>query len=450
MKKYEFNTFVIFLFFNFSLLHSQEINIPADTAKKIFVITSEISDKLGIFKEYENLQEARLFKLNDSIYYLEINYKKEDLLIKNRISFNQWQLDSFRLDFTDKLLKMNLVKDKDQEGRLPLIITSTVIGLGFWGWALPITFEVDNTAVFTGLYLLTAGSSFAIPYFLTANSDIPKAVGTFSSWGAIAGIYHGLFLFDLVNGGITNAPSSSIIGTMLFSSISEMLTTYSISKSQNFTSGKSSTLISTSILGTFLGFALTDFFDFYETPRLWSGVTLGTTGLGYLLGDYLTKKQSYSEGDALVLTASGMLGAALPISIVALAEPSSSKPFSLYGAFGACLGLWLGDFLTSPVDFESSYGDYIMLGTFGGGLIGAGIGLIITSNDESRKSIPLFGTIGGMAGFSALYFSFKGKAAKASMTNINFEINPFVSFLPFISKYNNIIYTPIMNFQWKF
>lgn len=444
------NTLILlFLIFNLSFLYSQEINIPADTSGKIFVITQELSNKLGIFKEYENFQDARLFKIDDSNYFLEINYKSEDLLLRKRINYSKSQLDSFRLDFSNRLALMDSIKPLDQSGRLPLIISSTILGLGFWGWALPTMLEVDNGAVFTGLYLLTAGTSFALPYYLTMNTNIPKAVGTYTSFGGFAGIFHGLFLFDLVNGGISNAPSSSIIGTMLFSSLSEMTVNNIISRKNNFTDGKSSTMISASVFGTFLGLALTDYLALYDTPRLWSGVTFGTSILGYLAGDFLSNRQSYSEGDATVLTASGLLGAALPISIVALTNPSDTKPYSAAGAIGACLGLWLGDFLTSNVDFESSHGDYIMLGTFGGGLIGAGIGLIVTSSGKSRNSIPLFATIGGMAGFSTLYFSFKGKSPKPSMSNIDFKFNPFALYAPLIFKKDDV-YSPLMQLKMNF
>ncbi len=444
----KFYKIIFLLFFNLSFLYSQEINIPADTSGKIFIITEELSNKLGIFKEHENFQDAKLFKIDDSNYFLEINYKSEELLLRKRINFTKSQLDSFRIDFSNKLVLLDSIKPFDQSGRLPLIVSSTVLGLGFWGWALPTMLEADNTAVFTGLYLLTAGTSFAVPYYLTMNSNIPKAVGTYTSFGGFAGIFHGLFLFDLVNGGISNAPSSSIIGTMFFSSLSEMIINYSISKSNNFSNGKSSTMVSTSVFGTLMGLALTDFLSLYNSPRLWSATTIATSAFGYLAGDYLSKRQSYSEGDATVLTASGLLGAALPISIVALTDASDSKPYSIAGTIGACLGLLLGNYLTSDVDFETSHGDYIMLGTFGGGLIGAGIGLIVTSTSERKNSIPLYATIGGIAGFSTLYFSFKGKSPKPSMSSFDFQFNPFALYAPIITKSENI-YLPFFQLLYN-
>lgn len=428
---------------------SQEINIPADTAGKIFVITPEISEKLGIFKEYENFQEARLFKIDDSNYFLEVNYRTDELIMRTRINFNQSQLDSFRLDFTNKLASIDTIEPLDQSGRLPLIVSSTILGLGFWGWAVPVTFEVDNVAAATGLYLLTAGTSFLIPYYLTKNSEISSPVGTYTSFGGFTGIAHGLLLFDLVNGGISNAPSNAIIGTLLFSSISEMTVNYIISKSQNFTSGKASTMISTSIFGTLTGFALSDVFNIYNTPRLWSALTLASTGLGYWVGDFLTKRHSYSEGDATVLTASGLLGAALPISIIALTESSDSKSYSIAGSIGACLGLWLGDYITSDVDFESSHGDYIMLGTLGGSLIGAGLGVILTPSDK-RYFVPIFATAGGISGFSALYFSFKGKSPKASMSSIKLQFNPLVLTYPLITKNDRNVSIPFLQFQMNY
>lgn len=435
---------------NLNLLYAQEINIPADTSGQIYVINAELAQRLNLFKDYENFQEARLYKIDESKYVLEVNFRKVDLSLRNRIIFDQSQLDSFRIDFSNKLALLDNTKPLDQTGRLQLIINSTILGLGFWGWALPTMLEVNNGAVSAGLYLLTAGTSFAVPYFLTTNSNITKAIGNYTSYGGYAGIVHGLLLFDLINGGISNAPSNAVIGTIMFSSITEMIVNYAIAKNQNFNSGKASTLISTSIFGAFLGFALSDFFSLYDTPGAWSGVTIATSGLGYLTGDILTKNQSYSEGDAIVLTASGLLGAALPISIVALTNPSESKPYSLAGAIGAGIGLWLGNYLTSGVDFETSQGDYIMLGTLGGGLIGAGIGLIITSSGESRNSIPLFATAGGIGGFTALYLNFKGKSPKPSMSHLNLQFNPLALCIPLISNKNSEIFTPLLQFQMKF
>src|SRR5207248_1146498 len=60
--------------------------------------------------------------------------------------------------------------DEAREGRVPFLTLTSALGVGLYGWTLPLALGIDAgnaTRGFLGVYMLTAAASFFGPYFLT-------------------------------------------------------------------------------------------------------------------------------------------------------------------------------------------------------------------------------------------------------------------------------------------
>ncbi|MEO5928652.1 MAG: hypothetical protein ABIR47_01855, partial [Candidatus Kapaibacterium sp.] len=58
--------------------NAQETQVPIDSAGKIQRIDLELESRIALFPEYKDFQEARLYRLADSSYMLEIYYGTDD------------------------------------------------------------------------------------------------------------------------------------------------------------------------------------------------------------------------------------------------------------------------------------------------------------------------------------------------------------------------------------
>ena len=167
MKKFLFLSFAWFAMLFSNALLSQETQVPMDQDGKVSYIDSVTNNKIGVFDTYPGFIEARLFKLTDSTFSMEVYYLVDEKYSRQRINMNIADVDKFRLKVSLKL------KDKEsntinQEGRAELLWGLTLTGLACYA---PASFNVTNTTGTTaiGLYMLTAAASFFIPYALTSN-----------------------------------------------------------------------------------------------------------------------------------------------------------------------------------------------------------------------------------------------------------------------------------------
>ena len=104
MKKKLFTIFVLLLF-QINATLCQEVQTNVDLDNKIEYITKKLEQKIQMFPGFNNFQEARLFKISDSLYVLEILYKPGEQLLKNRKMLNPTEVLTFQEKVTAKLLQ---------------------------------------------------------------------------------------------------------------------------------------------------------------------------------------------------------------------------------------------------------------------------------------------------------------------------------------------------------
>ena len=178
-------------------LRAQEIQVPVDEAGQIQVITAELARRLGLFGEVEGFREARLFQLPDATFVLELTSDPGGGLRRERRPLSAAEAAEFRRDLTARITARAPTAVLDQGGRTKLLVGSTLLGLGFYGWATEEAFDPSDDQTAVALYMLTAAGAFFVPFLATRSVSVSDAAATMALWGATRGPIHGLLVSEL-------------------------------------------------------------------------------------------------------------------------------------------------------------------------------------------------------------------------------------------------------------
>ncbi len=470
MKKYLFTVCVIFISICSVSILGQEVQVPMDSDGKVAFVDSLMNNKIQVFRNYSGFIDARLFQLDDSNYSLEIYYKIDEKFNRHKLKMNQFDVDTLRRSITQKL-NNNISNAINQDGRSELLWGLTIAGLACYGSAAIYIAGIEGTSA-GGLYMLTSAASFLIPYALTSNSPVSEGAARLSLWGAYSGMAHGLLLyqvFDLDRNideyypdypndyySHTQSNTTALWSLMALTSITEAYIGYLIAQNNDISVGKSDVLVNSSIVctGAIPGFL---YIAGVENKQALNASAIIGTFSGYVLGNYISNTQNYSRGDAMCLSNSWVLGAAVPVSVLLASESNDPTLYISTAIIGAGLGMALGNHLVKGRDFTTSQGVYLSLGAFGGAFVSGGLALLsIGNNLNSGKIIPLFITIGAIGGFALTYSVMQDdpKIQEKNLSgNLQFNINPMALATSFtkIIEYNGRIYSnPILSISYKF
>jgi hypothetical protein len=107
----------------------------------------------------------------------------------------------------------------NQEGRTALLATTSVLGLAMYGSAVPIVLDATDDRAYLGLYLLTASSSFLLPYFATRDTTVTWGMTNLAVHGGTSGAVHGVFTAYALTGEMDDKTS---FGAAMLGSVVEL------------------------------------------------------------------------------------------------------------------------------------------------------------------------------------------------------------------------------------
>lgn len=406
--------------------HAQEVRVPVDEEGKVEHIDRVLEEKLGIFPEYESFQDAALYQLPDSSFVLEVFYQPEGKVTKNRRVMSAAEVATFRRRVSQAILDRSPQTTLDQTGRARLITGTTVLGLGYYGWAVPLAAGVEETKTAVALYMLTAGSSFFIPYLVTANSQVTKAQANLSLYGAAAGVFHGYLLYGLLNDGdIFDLDTKGAVATSLLTGVAEGIAGAMIAGGNNLGEGKTNVITGVGTIGLGAGAAIA-YLSGFEKPPGYAGVMLLGTGIGFFAGNTIANLQHYTAGDATVLNTVGVLGAYAPAALLYTAvgdgNDNDRKLYVGTALAATVVGLYVGHKLVEGHEFTDAQGDYIALSTLATGALGVGIAYLVTTSDPNAKVYFAASSLGAVGGFALMYSLLEDKARTRHDEGCNWQI----------------------------
>jgi hypothetical protein len=450
-------TSLVVLFFLFLLLRptsarAQEVQVPLDREGKIEIIDSDLEKKLGLFTTYQGFREARLYQISDTSFVLEITYQPADRTMKVRLPLTASEVKVLRDKVSLRITEQAPEATLNHEGRTSMIIGSTALSLGFYGWAVPVVLETNDGKTATALYMLTSGAGFFLPLTLTNSIDVTDANAILYRYGGTRGIIHGILLNNLLLGEAATGKGQVAFG--MLGSIGESIAGFSVAS--NMTAGKASTI---GVYGDFgLGLALgtcglMDLFDAGHEGATAAAVLLGSAG-GMIAGNVLSNQQPYTRGDAIVLEGAGLLGAYIPIAALDLFGVEGGKTYDAASMLGSVAGLALahGSLLRGK-DFTTGQGVLIQLGTLGGALTGAGIAYLLSSSRADGTLFLTSSAIGAVGGFAITYSLFS-KEAQTREGNSSWNLNLFPGGL-LTSRFTkssspSLSRVPFLNVEYRF
>jgi hypothetical protein len=422
-----FYTFA-FLFFIFAASgYAQEVLVPIDAEGKLEYIDSKLEQELKLFTDYPSFREARLFQVSDTAFVLEISYQPEDRLLKDRLPLSVQEAEEFRQKVSLRIEQEKPRAFLDQEGRSKLLKGTLALSLGYYGWAVPVTFDVDDGKTFAALYMLTAGAGFFIPYSATRDIPVTDGAATLSLYGGTRGIVHGMFLYGLAKG--EDASGRGMVGFGLLGSLSEAITFFALADRAKMTPGTAEVICVVGDFGIGYGLGAAHLADLYDDDRerALSGCILLGSAAGLITGNLLANSQPYTRGDAYVLKGAGFLGAYIPLAVVDMTEPEDDKAYTAAAMAGSVIGLGLGNHLVHAKDFTTGQGTLVNLGELAGGLVGLGVAYLVSPDEGDEDNSALYLTssaLGATGGFWLMYRAFARTAGTGKETSLDVEFCP--------------------------
>jgi hypothetical protein len=428
----------------------QEFVLPASNLREIDV---GLRNRLGLFPEVQGFRTARLFVRSDGSYLLEIEVEREGRMERERRPMDAARLGAFREDLQARLAETPGIRPEDHGGRGGLVLSQTLLGVAYHGWAVPVALDIssDRTAVAT--YLLTAGASFYLPYRLTRGRAVSEAHRDLAFFGNTRGILAGLLLGDILAGEESSA-SDWRLGGGVIAGWSGGLAGYLAAERFHPDPGTAALWTAMGDMGLAAGAMAAYAFGPYATETvvrgdpefpyteerrrntsLGHGITLAGGVGGLAAGAWLGDRIPMTEGNVTVLRSAALLGAQTGLSVASLVTDDGRA--GVGGALaGGIAGLALGAPWLSDRNFTSGEGLLIAAGHLGGGATSLGLTYLLVGDPDDHESTYLIASTLGSAlgaglvaraldpGSQVTGFSMRRGDSRAGGRGVSLEVHP--------------------------
>lgn len=415
---------------------AQEVQVPLDQSGRVEVVDAALARRLNLFRdEYPGFREARLFQGADAVFVLDVLMRRDGQTLRERRTLSAAEVAELRARISEQVAIHAPGAGLDQNGRYALLGQTALLGLTFYGRAVPYALNVRDPAVYAGTYLLTAAGSFFVPLVLTQNQPVSYGMANLSRYGAGRGVLHGMLLHELVRSepdGVscmefcTYTPRDEERTRALLTlatSVTEGVGGYLWARNARMNAGTAATVAGGSDLGTLWGAGTAVLLTGDEaSARFVAGAALAGAAAGTWGGRQLAARRDYSWGDATLMYTASALGVYGGIMAAVLSEAESARFVAGTVLAGSAAGAMVADRLVRDTDFSVEQALLVQLGTLAGGIAGGGVAVIL---DADEKPFALLSTAGAMAGFGATYNLLKpAAAAGATDPRLRVQLSP--------------------------
>lgn len=381
---------------------ASDTQVPLDAAGKITVIDQDLEKKVSLFPDKPGFHEARMYRLEDGSFMLETTREAGREILRDRIPMSSTAAEGFQAQVSDRINRLSPQSALDQKGRNRLINGIRALSAGFYGWGLPASLNVQNGGVGGGMYLVTAGTGFFLPLYLTRDIPVSEGAAEMGLYGGYDGIGHAVLLHLAVQGA-ENMHGQTVIATSMAASLGEMYWLFGWASRSGISGGRARAASVNSEFGVAVGLA-SAFSSGTGSSRAYGVCGLAGSAIGFHAGSFLASRQNYSLGDASLLQVTGLLGAYVPVSALQAAGISGAKSLVNAGILGAVSGLAFGDWLTRDRDISEGQAFLAGLGTASGGLLGLGVVYLARPNDLNPRLNSAATAIGACAGLGLTWW----------------------------------------------
>lgn len=409
---------------------AEEVQVPLDRSGHVQRIDAQLAKRLGTLTDrYPGFTEARLFRAPDSTFTFEVTMARGGKVLRERVPFSAASVDSLREQISLLVAQKAPHAGLNQEGRTLLLAGTTLLGLGFYGWALPVATYVEDGQAIAGAYLLVAGGSFFLPFAATGGQSVTYGMTDLALYGATRGIPHGILIYQLFTG--NKGEPEALVGSAMVASIAEGVGGYVWAQRAQSSAGSAQTISTLGDFGLLEGLGVASLADYYDQGMhsAAAATALAGSAAGIAGGAALARHRDYSYGDASVMRNAGILGAFAGTMVADWFQPQD-KAYVTAAMIGGAAGLMGGDRMVSNTDFNVGQSVLNTLGMVAGGLLGLGVGYVSTSDKSDNGTVLLTSSMLGSAlGFAATYGSFlpAARVGRTDHSSLQIELSPLAA-----------------------
>jgi hypothetical protein len=410
----------------------QEVQVPIDEQGRIQVLDAATASRLGLFiDQYPGFHEGRLLlQLPDSAYVFEVTTVRSGQTARERLPRTAAEVAELRREVTAQMAVRSPAALLDQEGRGSLLATTTLLGLGFYGWGLPIALNVQNDETAVSLYMLTGGASFFVPWMLTSRATVSRGMADLAGWGATRGIVHGLVLHELIAGPEDldhweDTDERGEVALALAGSVAEGIIGYSFARGRRLEVGQAKSIGLGGDVG--LGYGAGLAYMVGGGHRATAAGALAGSALGVVGGNRYGRLRSPTPGDVSVLLTAGLLGAYTGVTVIEWTDTESGRLVTSAALAGGAAGLAIGDRLVTPARLTEPQARLVGLGTLAGGALGFGVAYLLVGEDVERPTAYFTASsLGALGGFALTYRAVgsRGSPLDSRRSGVRLDLNP--------------------------
>jgi hypothetical protein len=309
-------------------------------------------------------------------------------------------------------------------------VFSSAVNGSFYGIALDVIAQPESGAAIAGIPIITTGLGVLAPVVLNDKFPLSMNQVILGQHGQFVGWFHGAALSFLVLGdNIENNDNYKVaVGAGALGSIGMGLLGKSFGKNKPWSEGQASMLSLWGVVGP--ATATCAGMSFSYDYRVIGGSLLLGGAAGYLIGNAVSKSDTYTRGDVRAVGAmsllNGALGTCIIIDILEDVEPGDWG--WLFPAAGMVSGTLLGQAWMKNTNLTPRQGMNSIWMASGGAVLGLGIALIINSDSFTPwYAIPYATSLGAFA--YSIESSRKKNAALATVSDGSWNRWSF-SFMP--------------------
>jgi hypothetical protein len=385
---------------------AQETQVALDEAGRVMEIDRSLARRAGLFlDDYPELRVVRLYRVDTDSYVLEINLERDGRTVRERVPMTAEEVRQLRARVSAQLAARAAAVALDQDGRFLLLGTTTLLGLGYYGWAVPVMLDMDDGRAILATYMITAAGSFVLPFLYTRDRPVTYGMANAGFWGATRGLAGGAYLAWLLDAEASDRTTAAL---GLAGSLGGGLAMYEWARRTDMSAGDAHVIGNYGDYGH--AWALSAMLVAQPDPeRVIAASALAGSAAGLVLGARRAPRLPYTWGDAEIQRGGfylGMYNALAAWSMFAGDDPGDDAARAL-GALligGSVAGLHVSDRLLAGHDFTAGQGILVNLGAVAGGLLGAGIGVLVAGDDVDNPRVILgLSALGANAGFGLTY-----------------------------------------------
>jgi len=388
-------------------LSAQVLERPVafDSAGQLVAITPYIADRAALRAPWwpvsGDFTEARLYTVNDSTYVLTVGRKSG---VVERYTITAVDRDAIRAIVSR--LPRDVISART-DARNAFVKNQTILGLVAYGPAFAGAIS-NNGAGATAGYLVVAGGTFFAASEISRRTSISRAQSDLAFNMGHNGALAGWATMYVFNADDRAQAAGAFVGGLAGTALG-------LSAARGMTEADAVGAAFGSDIGALIGYGTMEAIRgketctvdaaFFETctrnlsDRTEVAIILASGLIGYPLGLLYPRNARYHviPGDITTLWSTALLGAATTGAF--LGAKSSGRAIATTMTAGGVLGIMVGDrFLVQSLDHSRTDGGRVFLGTFAGGLMGAGVASIFDHDNPGPHFVVGSAAVGGLVG----------------------------------------------------